>query len=315
MRLQKFVGVAAGLLAVGGPALAQTETNPGRPATAAPSAPAAVNVKPADVAPFFNFSDTSIGYRWQPLSAEPAVRQPNNPKGADINKNIIGFTHADSYKYGSNFVNLEFLKSSSPDLDRQAKNGAEEFYFVYRGQLSPNSIFNTTAFSFGPVREVTFEAGFDHNTKNTTFGSYKWLFVTGPNIHFNVPGFLNLGIHYAHEWNHNGIVGKKVDFDGTLELEMVYQFPLTFTGVPLRVEGFTNYITPKGRDGFGAKTQEEVLSQNRLTLDVGALVMNKPSVLDASVGFQYWYNKFGNDHTRTPGSIELTPFVSTRVHF
>lgn len=95
----------------------------------------------------------------------------------------------------------------------------------------------------------------------------------------------------------------------------MYQFPLTFTGLPLRIEGFTNYITPKGRDAFGAKTREELLSQNRLTLDLGAVAFNKPKILDVSVGFQYWYNKFGNDHTRVAGSLERTPFLATRIHF
>lgn len=269
----------------------------------------------AAVRPFFTFSDNSIGYRWQPLSREPAVRQPNAPRGADINKNIINLSHVDSWGYGSNFLNLDILKSDKPDLDSERQNGAWEFYFIYRGQLSPNAISNTKATTFGPIREINFEAGFDHNTKNTAFGPYKWLAVAGPNIHFDVPGFLNLGIHYAQEWNHNGIVGRGVQFDPTLELEAVYQFPLDFTGVPLRFEGFTNYITPKGRDAFGNKTQEEILSQNRVTLDLGALAFNKPRFLEVSAGFQFWYNKFGNDHTRVPGSVERTPFLATRVHF
>lgn len=267
------------------------------------------------MAQLFTFQDNSIGYRWQPLSREPAVRLPSQPRGADINKNILTFTHVDSYRYGSNFINLDILKSDRPDVDRERQNGAWEFYFIYRGQLSPNAIFNTKAFTFGPVRDITFEAGFDHNTKNTAFGPYKWLVVAGPNIHFNVPGFLNLGVHYAQEWNHNGIVGRGVQFDPTLELELVYQIPLAFTGLPLRFEGFTNYITPKGRDAAGRKTQEELLSQNRLTLDLGAVAFNRPKLLDVSVGYQLWYNKFGNDHTRVPGAFEHTPFLATRVHF
>lgn len=139
--------------------------------------------------------------------------------------------------------------------------------------------------------------------------------MAGPNIHFNVPGFLNVGLHYAQEWNHNGIVGKYIQFDPTFQMEAVYQFPLSFTHLPLRLEGFTNLITPKGRDAFGNQTQLEILSQNRITLDLGDVAFQKPKFLDVSLGFQYWYNKFGNDHTRTKGSIETAPFFATRVHF
>lgn len=109
--------------------------------------------------------------------------------------------------------------------------------------------------------------------------------MAGPNFQFNVPGFLNLGVHYAQEHNHNGVVGHYITFDPTLELEAVFQFPLNFTRVPLRLEGFANFITPKGKDAFGRQTAIELLSQTRLTLDLGQVVLQKPKVLDVSVGF------------------------------
>ena len=264
---------------------------------------------------FFLFSDTSIGYRFSTEFKEPAIRNPNNPNGTPITKNIVSITHADAWKYGSNFLNLDYLRSDHNDPANKTRDGAEELYFVYRGQLSPDEIFATKLFPTGLIRDITFEAGFDRNTKNTKFASQKWLVVAGPNIHFNVPGFLNVGLHYAQEWNHNGVVGKYTQFDPTFEMEAVYSFPLAFTKLPLRIEGFTNLVTPKGRDLFGVKTQLEILSQTRLTLDVGAVAFDKPNFLDLSIGFQYWYNKFGNDHTKTKGSIENAPFVATRIHF
>lgn len=285
------------------------------PAPAAAQPPAAVNPKPPASAPFFLFQDNSIGYRFSTEFKEPAIRDPKNPNGTPISKSIITLTHVDAWKYGANFLNLDILKSDGADPANKTSTGAVELYFIYREQLSPDEIFQTKLFPSGPIRDITFEAGFDHNTKNTQFASYKWLAVAGPNIHFNVPGFLNVGLHYAQEWNHNGIVGRNVQFDPTFEIEAVYQFPLPFTKLPLRLEGFANLVTPKGRDAFGNKTQIEILSQTRLTLDVGQVVFQKAQFLDFSLGFQYWFNKFGNDHTRNVGSIENAPFFETRVHF
>ena len=302
--------------------LAQTETDTSRAVAPAPlkdqTSPAAVNVasQPPPPSPgFFVFQDNSIGYRFSTEFKEPAIRNPNNPSGIPITKNIISFTHVDAWKYGANFANLDYLKSDHNDPQEKSSSGADEFYFVYRGQLAPDAIFGTKLFPYGPIRDITFEAGFDHNTKNTAFGSYKWLVVAGPNIHFDVPGFLNVGLHYAQELNHNGIVGKYITFDPTFEIEAVYMFPLPFTHLPLRIEGFTNLVTPKGRDLFGQKTATEILSQTRLTLDVGEILLHKKQFLDLSVGFQYWFNKFGNDHTKTKGSIENAPFIATTVHF
>lgn len=281
------------------------------------SAPASVRLSPPPTAParWFSFQDNSIGYRFGTEFKEPAIRDPSNPNGTPITKNIVTLSHVDAWRYGSNFLNLDILKSDRADPANKTSTGAVELYFIYRGQLSPDEVFKTKLFPYGPIRDITFEAGFDRNTKNTKFGSQKWLAVAGPNIHFNVPGFLNVGLHYAQEWNHNGIVGKYIQFDPTFEVEAVYSFPLDFIGAPLRLEGFANLITPKGRDAFGNQTQLELLSQTRLTLDLGQAVFQKPKFLDFSLGFQYWYNKFGNDHTRVKGSIETAPFFATRVHF
>ena len=266
-------------------------------------------------ADLFEFQDNSVGYRYGPIFQEPGVRDRASPNGKNISKNIVNLSHVDRWRYGSNFLNLDYLKSSNADPANKSGDGAQELYFIYRGQLSPNKMFKLNAFPAGPIRDVTFEAGFDHSTKNTNFGAYKWLAVAGPNIQFNVPGFLNVGLHYAQEWNHNGVVGRYQTFNPTFELEAVYLFPLAFTGLPLRIEGFTNLVTPKGKDLFNRETKVEILSQTRLTLDLGKVAFNKAAFLDLSVGFQYWFNKFGNDHTKVPGSIETAPFIATRVHF
>lgn len=266
-------------------------------------------------AQLFTFQDNSVGFRYSPFFKEPNVRNPRNPNGTPIGKYIFTLTHVDTWQYGSNFVNLDILKSDSDDPANKSRDGAVELYFIYRGQLSPNKIFGLNAFPAGPIRDITFEAGFDRSTKNTRFGPQKWLWVVGPNIQFNVPGFLNVGLHYAQEQNHNGIVGRDITFDPTFEVEITYQFPLPFTRLPLRLEGFTNVITPKGKDAFGRETDFELLSQTRLTLDLGQVLFQKARFLDFSLGFQYWYNKFGNDHTKTRGAIETAPFFATRVHF
>ena len=316
-QLRGFVTCAAIALgiAASGPfqnrALAQTQP----PAPPASQPLPAVNPQPPAPARWFTFQDNSIGYRFSTRFKEPAIRDRSNPNGTPITKSIVTLTHADAWRYGSNFLNLDILKSDRSDPANKTSTGAVELYFIYRGQLSPDEIFQTKMFPVGPIRDITFEAGFDRNTKNTRFGSQKWLAVAGPNIHFNVPGFLNVGLHYAQEWNHNGIVGRYIQFDPTFEIEAVYSFPLDVTGLPLRLEGFTNLVTPKGRDAFGNPTEVEILSQNRLTLDLGQVVFRKPRFLDFSLGYQYWFNKFGNDHNRTKGSIENAPFFATRVHF
>ena len=264
----------------------------------------------------FDFSDTSISLTYGPNFREPGVVESNDrSKGKNIDKIIVSLTHFDVYKYGTNFVNIDALFSNSRDPANNSSQGATEVYGLYRGNLSGNAVFDTKLFAFKPVKDIRFEFGGDFNTKNTAFAPEKRLLVLGPNIAFDVPGLLNVGLHFSKEWNNNGIVDKSVNFHPAFEMEIVWMQPLKFTGLPLRFEGFLNLITPKGKDGFGAQTATEVLTQPRITLDLGALAFKKPNTLDFYVGYQYWFNKFGNDHSRVPGAIASTVFVGSTVHF
>jgi len=266
------------------------------------------------------FSDTSVGARYGINFKEPAVPPTGSPRGYDIHKLILNVGHFDVWKYGSNFVNIDALFSdgrdpAAPSITGVDKQGATEVYGVYRGQLSPDKIFGVNT-GFGPIQAMNFELGGDFNTKNTEFASEKRLLVVGPNIHFDVPaGFLNLGIHLSHEWNYNGIVGKSVNFSPAAEFEAVWLFPLTFTHLPMDFRGFANFIMPKGTDGFGNKTVAEILARPQIQLDAGKLLYGKPHLPDLYFAFEYWWNKFGNDHTKVPGSLAYTPMVGIEVHF
>ena len=272
---------------------------------------------------FKGFSDNTIGLRYGPSFAEPGIAQSNHPKdGAPIDKVILNFTHFDAHEYWTNFFSIDILQSN----DRDPRNnepgnqngnylGATEFYAVYRGNLSGNAMAGNNNFAFGPVKDITLEIGGDINHKNTTFNPQKKLIVIGPNVQFDVPGFFNVGFHLHKEWNYNGIVGKNVDFNPTFQLEPTWLIPLLFTNQPIVFEGFADLNLPKGKDGFGAQTVTELLIHFDFALDVGKVTMDKPNILEAFVGFEYWLNKFGNNNADVPGSVAYSPVVGFRVHF
>ena len=278
----------------------------------------------------FLFEDTQVYFNFKPFGREPGIGRPapNQSAGQDIRKYIFGATHFDVWQYGTNFFNVEYLQSDFKDppvgAATNAYVGADEVYGLYRGTLSFNSISGTKTFNIGPFKDLSFGFGFDANTKNTSFASEKKLIVAGPRIDFDVPGVLGVQFNVSHEWNYNGIVGKPVSFRVTPEIEVVYAQPLTFTGLPLSIAGFTNFILPKGLDGFKQYTKLEINSETKLVLDIGKVVGYKPGVFDLYVGYKYWLNKFGADsHLRTtaypyqlsnPGSVESTVFTGLAWH-
>jgi hypothetical protein len=256
------------------------------------------------------FSDTSIGVR-----DSLTVANPGGEKGSrDVNKVIFNVGHFDVWDYGSNFFNVDMLLSNPNEPAFNSPGGSTEFYAVYRGQMSPDKTLGINT-KFGPFQAINFEFGGDLESENTYFAPNKKLLIAGPNFHLDVPaGFLDIGVHVSKEWNHNGITGKAVSFDATPEFEFVWLFPMTFTGLPMDFRGFANVVMPKGKDGFGGKTEFEFLSRPQIQLDIGKLMFGKPHKPDLYLAVELWEHKFGNPDS-VSGSEEVSPTVGIEVHF
>ncbi len=269
-------------------------------------------------APYFLFADTTISYRFETSAKEPAISSP-------VKKNVVSLTHFDVTKWGTNFVNIDLLKSNSADPANASTMGASEVYGLYRGTISGNYLTGSKTFSNGLIKDVSLAFGGDINNKNTEFNAQKKLIVGGVQFDFNVPGNFSVALLAGKEWNHCGVnaicvgAGKSSnpEFNTNAHIEFNYMQPLAFTGLPLKFSGYTNIVTPKGKDGSGAQTKTEILTDNRLTLDFGKVVGYQANKIDTFVGHRYWLNKFGNDakvRTGAGGAIENQIYVGVAYH-
>lgn len=268
------------------------------------------------------FSDTWAGVRDAPFVANPGGN-PGDEKGSrDVNKVIVNVGNFDAWDYGTNFFNVDALLSNPNEAAYNSSGGSTEFYAVYRAQLSPDKIFGLNT-RFGPISAINFEIGGDLESENTQFAPNKKLFVVGPNFHFDLgAGFLNIGVHFSKEWNHNGFCangcaepGGPVSFSPAPEAEFVWLYNLKgFTGLPLTFNGFMNIVGPKGKDGFGGQTYTEILAEPRLSLDVGTLAGWKPHRPDVYLSMELWEHKFGASD-KTAGAEEVTPEIGIEIHF
>ncbi|MFA5123269.1 hypothetical protein [Zavarzinia sp.] len=258
----------------------------------------------------FQWSDTFVGLRYGAGFQEPA-------NTADVEKIIGQFQHVSGWKYGTNFINVDLLydlyKDDESDHGPDARQN-KEIYAVFRETLSSSKIFGTTYGGF--IRDIGLTFGGDLSYKDDQFNARVRKFVIGPSISFDVPGFWNLGILLGTEHNHNGIVGKGVEFDPTWRIETAWGIPLPLDiATPVTFKGFMNIIGPKGKDGFGNDTTTEVLLETALMFDVGA-PMNLPKTVYIGFGYQWWKNKFGNDPKfTTPGTEASVPEFVAEVHF
>ncbi|ALU91333.1 hypothetical protein [Herbaspirillum rubrisubalbicans] len=246
-----------------------------------------------------DWADNSIGYRYGTRFAEPFNSQ-------DISKNIINFQHASGYQYGTNFLNIDMLLSDHKD------DNAREFYVVYRNTLDIGKI-SGKDLSFGPARGVGLTLGFDWNTKNdNSYASKKRMWVVGPTLMMDVPGFLNVSVLALFESNKPIGVTGRYTYDTHPMLNLSWGIPLGGSGWAF--EGYMNYIASKGKNEFGGPTSPEVNFDGELMYDLGTTMGMTKNKLRVGLEYQYWRNKFGNPNT-VPGSLAKTPMVRAEYHF
>jgi nucleoside-specific outer membrane channel protein Tsx len=262
-----------------------------------------------------DWSDTSIGYRTGSKFAEPFNTQ-------DIGKNILNLNHASGYKYGSNFFNADFLMSDGKDpAGAGSGNGAQEVYIVYRHTLDLGKV-SGKPMSFGPVRGFGITGGFDYNTKNDAgYNSKKRMYVLGPTVMFDVPGFLNVSL--LQLWESNAPYNT---FTNTSTPRYSYKSHPMLTaawGIPLgkdtgfSFEGFANYIAAKGKNEFGGATAPETNIDAQVMYDLSGAVGASKGSLKLGFEYQYWRNKFGNPYKGAagPGAFAKTPMLRVEYHF
>jgi len=260
------------------------------------------------------WSDTSVGYRYGTHFAEPF----NNN---NIAKNIFSLTHVDGYKYGSNFFNADFLMSDKKDpMNAGSDRGAQEVYVVYRHTLDFGKI-SGKDLKVGPARGFGATAGFDWNTKSdVSYNSRKRMLVAGPTVMFDVPGFLNASVLAL--WESNAPSDQvsqtsRYTYKTHPMLSLNWGIPFNVASLPLSFEGYANFIAAKGKDEFGVDTAAETNIDAQIMYDASSAVRAAKNTFKVGFEYQYWKNKFGNDHTggAGKGAFAHTPMVRAEYHF
>jgi nucleoside-specific outer membrane channel protein Tsx len=279
-----------------------------------------------------DWSDTFISYRY--ISKESAFVTDANNNKVDVAKQIVSLSHISGYKYGSNFFNIDVLKSNSNNPANNGdgspfgngpgtNSGAQEVFAIYRHDLSLSTV-SGTSLKYGPVKDVTLTAGFNAGSKNDFNGATPLALVIGPTVQFALPaGFVNVGLQAYKESNNSAISnsifheGAHQSFKTAPQLNVVWGVPFN-AGIPAHFKGFLTVTGNKGRGTpHGDETKTETLMDAMVMFDLGSLA-GKKDTFYAGVGYRYWKNKFGNDEAlnanNRAGHISA-PFVQVEAHF
>ena len=303
--------------------------------------------KPAADLPFFLVIDDRVTYSYIFSGTDPGVFsvRPDGSINGKTAKQVYSFTHFDIWAYGQNFFTISMYKSDHNDPASPCSNvgvtitgapatcaGATEIYGLFRSTFGWNQIFNTKAFSMGPLNNISFEVGMDANTENNFLAPAKRDVVAGLQFEFNLPykGYINVSPLMYYEFsNHNafdqcGLFGPGVPgvtcltdgntkFNPTWAVEVNYYMDLGF--LPENMQ----YFSISGRAGWYGKkgTENEPMAFNPVTNVSTAVELNSEPIrltfdaskalwgpkyshfVDVWVAYRYWQNKFGLDHAKS----------------
>lgn len=302
-------------------------------ASAADMAPFPVKAKPIADLPFFLLNDNRVTFAYQFDGADPGVTKKTA-------KQVYAFTHFDIWAYGTNFftIGLEKADKASPanpcaDPTRPITGceGATEIYGLIRSTFGFNEIFNTKAFSYGPLRNVSLVVGADGSTENRFFSASKRDFVTGLQFAFDLPykGFFNVNPLFYYEFANRStftqcgfvaanplscnIDGNR-EFNPTWAVEMNYYMDLGFLPASMdyfAVSGRAGFYGPKGGENgqiAGTDTKMEINAEPiRLTFDASKAIWGEKYThnVDVWVAYRLWRNKFGLDEKNSAACTVL----------
>lgn len=261
------------------------------------------------------WSNTYIGYRYGTRFAEPFNNQ-------EIRKSIFNLNHVSGYQYGTNFFNVDFLMSDGADPGgRGNTSGAQEAYVVYRNTVQAGKVFGKPI-TFGPMKDLGLTFGFDWNTKSDAgYNSKKRMLVLGPTAMINVPGFLNISVLGLWESNapfnsFTGVATPRYSYDFHPMLSVAFAIPIAPVS-GLSFEGYANWIASKGKNEFGGGTAPETNIDVQLMYDLSSALGLGKNRFRIGLEYQYWRNKFGNDHKGAAGegAFAKTPMIRAEYHF
>jgi hypothetical protein len=288
--------------------------------------------------PFFIVNDNRLTYAFEfdgKAAGYPGVTA----------KQVVAFTHFDAWAYGTNAINVGMLKSDQINpaapclLPNSGCAGATEFYGVIRSTFGFNEIFNTKAFSIGPLRNVSFEVGAGEGIKNDLSAIDAKAVVAGLQFAFDLPykGYFNVSPMVYKAWYYTsfvtpafvepfgpGIPNGELSLNPTWTIEANYYMDLGFLpeALPLAISGHASWIGGMGAlaspsllpSALFPPTKAEINSEPiRLTLDAGKVFWGPKysHFADVWVAYKYRQNILGLDHALTPACAGNSCTVST----
>lgn len=202
--------------------------------------------------------------------------------GVDEDGLVYTFQHADGWKYGDNFLFIDYS-----DLEETGSDFYGELYSNFSlGKITGKRI------GFWRVQDVGILAGFNYG-RDTKIRKY----LPGFRLSWELPGFAFLNTDITAFIDDNGGLPNGIPKeDDSYMVDINWAAPFTIGRHRFSIEGHVEYIGSRD-DENGNKVSWHVLGQPQFRWDLGHTWFNEPDKLFVGIEWQFWLNKNGDSHT------------------
>jgi hypothetical protein len=241
--------------------------------------PVKVKAKPIPDLPFFLVIDDRVTYSYIGRGTDPGAFsvKPNGTLNGNTAKSVYSSRTStcgptaptsSTSTCSSRTTTIRPAPASTPAFTPggilASCSGATEFFGLIRSTFGWNEIFNTKAFTMGPLHNISFEIGAEGETENNYFAPNKRAFEAGLQFAFDLPykGYFNVAPLAYKELNRSSFtqcgnftaagvtpgvncnLDSEISFKTTWAVEINYYMDLGF--LPESV----NYFAISGRAGW-----------------------------------------------------------------
>ncbi|WP_370143394.1 hypothetical protein [Bradyrhizobium elkanii] len=285
--------------------------------------------------PFFFVNDNRISYSWG-----TGVIPGYSAKGI---LNTVAFTHFDVWAYGTNFVNVAYVNfdhsvptapcvGTAQSVPTGLCAGAGGVFANLRSTFGWNELFDTKAFSVGPLSGISFMVGADVGFSNAVSGTSLSALMAGVQFNLTLPykGYFSVTPLYYQKWEYDttylptsvtvgvgaapfpGTPDGITHFDPTWGVDLSYFMELGFLPENLEYFSISGRASFRGPQGLGApigaltpgltRTVSLTSEPIRLTFDVSKYFWGPKysHLIDVWTAWRYSKNNFGFDDAVAP---------------
>jgi nucleoside-specific outer membrane channel protein Tsx len=206
--------------------------------------------------------------------------------GRDSETHILTLQHASGWKYGDNFIFIDFLHDADDDGFNDDDIYGEAYFNFSLSKILDSKI------GIGPLKDIGILAGL-----NMGLDSEVVKYLPGIRASWDVPGFafLNTDLTFYIDDSNGLASGGVPKEDNSFYFDMNWAYPFKIKSHSFSIEGHMEYIGER-TDETGAIVSEWFFAQPQFRYYVSEL-FNYSGRVFIGIEWQYWTNKLGDADT------------------